>query len=54
MDFIRKKTDKEAKLADPPILGPTRTEFVFDLEIAKALGLTIPLLRLPAADPVIG
>jgi len=32
MDFIRKKSDKEAKLADPPFLGPTKTEFVFDRE----------------------
>jgi hypothetical protein len=32
MDFIPKKRDKEAKLADPPILGPTKTEFVFDLK----------------------
>ena len=32
MDFIREKRDKEAKPADPPFLGPTTTEFVFDRE----------------------
>jgi hypothetical protein len=42
MDFIPKKRDKEAVLADPPIHGPTKTEFILDLRIAKALGLTIP------------
>jgi hypothetical protein len=49
MDFIPKKRDKEATLADPPILGPSKAEFVSDFRIAKALGLTIPLL-LPGAD----
>jgi hypothetical protein len=41
MDFILKKRDKEATRADPPILGQSKTEFVFDLRFAKAAGLTI-------------
>ena len=53
MDFIRKKRDKEAKPVDPPILGPTTTESVFDLKIAKVLGRTIPFLLLPGADRVV-
>jgi hypothetical protein len=47
-DFIRKQRGKEAKLVEP-ILGLTQTESVFDLRIAKALGLTILLLLLPCA-----
>ncbi len=38
MDLIAKKRDKVAKLADPPILGPTKTEFVFDLRLDRRLG----------------
>jgi hypothetical protein len=45
-DFIRKEREKEAKLVEP-MLGLTQTEPIFDLKIAKALGLTILLLLPP-------
>ena len=51
MNFIPKTGDEEAKLAGPPILGPTKTEFVVNPKIAKALGLTIPLYVLRPRHP---
>jgi putative ABC transport system substrate-binding protein len=39
--------------AEMPVMQPTKFEFVINLEIAKALGLTVPQSLLVAADAVI-
>ena len=54
MDFIPKKLNKEAKLAGLPRTRRSSTDqhrVVFDLKIAKALGLTIRFFfSLPPID----
>ena len=44
---------KGAKPADLPVEQPTKLDFVINLKIAKALGLTVPLIMQMTADEVI-
>jgi putative tryptophan/tyrosine transport system substrate-binding protein len=44
---------KGDKLANLPVQQSTRVEFILNMRVAKALGITIPLNLLPLADEVI-
>jgi putative tryptophan/tyrosine transport system substrate-binding protein len=44
---------KGAKPADLPVEGPSKVEFVVNLQVAKALGIEVPLALLVRADELI-
>ena len=44
---------KSEKPAEHPVMQPTKFELVINLQTAKALGLTVPLIMLMTADDVL-